>query len=157
MNTELFERYNANPKGKVTQDCVIRALSLFLNKSYDTILNDLLDVYKHTGFHIADPVCFMYYLKQIPKIRQYSVDYTKHLRLLDLCEYVDTHFYSENSITNTQNHNEFSKITHKNCNKILVLLENTHLTFVKNSVIIDTWNCSCLKIVAYFYFLPEGD
>lgn len=36
-DNKYFHYYNANPKGKETKDCVYRALSLFLDKSWDEI------------------------------------------------------------------------------------------------------------------------
>jgi len=156
MNSNYYRFYNANPKNRRTQDCVIRALSLFLDKPYEIVLEDLINIYNNTGFHIADPVCFMYYLRtNHTNIQKYNVDYNKRLQLIDLCDYLTTQNNRESCQSDTQNHNEFTGITSKNCEKILVLLENTHLTFVENSVIIDTWNCSCLRIVSYFVFLSE--
>lgn len=150
MNTDYFRYYNTNPKGRITQDCVIRALCLFLKKPYNEILADLIQIYNNTGFHIADPVCFMYYLKELGNIQTYNVDFTKNLRLCDLCHYIDTQNHSVNITQLPQNYTEFTNITHKNCDNVLVLLENTHLTFVQKSVILDVWDCSYLKIVSYF-------
>jgi hypothetical protein len=156
MDTNYFRYYNINPKNRITQDCVIRALCLFLGKPYNEILADLIQIYNNTGFHIAYPVCFMYYLRtNHTNIQKYNVDYNKRLQLKDLCDYLATQNNRGSCPDDTQNHNEFTGITLKNCEKILVLLENTHLTFVENSVIIDTWNCSCLRIVSYFVFLSE--
>lgn len=150
MNTSYFRYYNMNPKNRITQDCVIRALCLFLEKPYNEILADLIQIYNSTGFHIADPVCFMYYLKRLGNTQTYNVDFTKNLRLCDLCCYIDVQNHNDNMTQLPQNYMEFTNITHKNCDNVLVLLENTHLTFVQKSVILDVWDCSYLKIVSYF-------
>ena len=155
MDDRYFREYNTNPKGKITQDCVIRSLALFLNRPYDIVLDDLINIYKTTGYHSADPVCFMFYLLQISSIKKQDVAFASKLKLVDLCEFLNTICTQQIILPDTQNHSEFSGITHKNCNKLLVLLENTHLTFLENSVIIDTWNCSCLRVISYFYYLSE--
>lgn len=147
---KYFQFYNANPKEQITEDCVIRALTKFLNKPYDTILNDLIEIYRHTGFHIADPVCFMTYLSNYSNIQKYDVSFVGNVKLIELCEFIETQNNNGKILNITQNHNEFKHITHKNSDKVLVLLENTHLTFVENSVIIDIWDCSDLNIVSYF-------
>lgn len=147
---KYFQFYNANPKEQITEDCVIRALTKFLNEQYDTVLNDLIEIYRHTGFHIADPVCFMTYLSNYSNIQKYDVSFVGNVKLIDLCKFIETQNNNEKILDTTQNHNEFKHITHKNSDRVLVLLENTHLTFVENSVIIDIWDCSDLNIVSYF-------
>ena len=151
---EYFKFYNANPKNKITQDCVIRALTIFLNKPYETILNDLIDVYKHTGWHIADPICFMYYLKRYYNIKKYDVDFTLYLNLLDLCKILETKDINKLMDITIQNKNRKLDILSNNIENIIVLLENTHLTFVQKNIIMDTWDCSNLKVTSYF-LLPK--
>lgn len=58
-----FENYNANPNNKKTGDCVVRALSKALDKSWDVVYMDLCEI----GFELKvmpnDDECYMEYLK----------------------------------------------------------------------------------------------
>lgn len=45
-----FIQYNPNPEGKYVGDCVIRALTILLNDTWDNIYIDL----SMTGFHMHD-------------------------------------------------------------------------------------------------------
>ena len=55
---EDFENYNANPQGKNTDDCVIRALSLAYDLNYNSVKNELNNIArKDTGkFNYFDTI-----------------------------------------------------------------------------------------------------
>lgn len=135
----MIKYFNNNPKNVQTQDCAIRSLSMFLQKDYYEVVDDLTNVYKQTGFHIADPVCFNLYLQSFNKYMQTDVLYPNTLSLKDMCSMLE--------------YKDFSKLPNiniKNYTKILALLNNTHLTFLNNCVIIDTWNCENLNVQSYY-------
>lgn len=134
----MFEYRNINPKGRLTQDCVIRALSLFTDISYNETLDNLITIYKQTGFHIADPVCFMLYLQKFDCIKT-DILFPQTLKLYDMCNMLKNNDYTQ-----------LININNNNCYKILALLDNTHLTYLENNVIIDTWDCSNLNVLSYF-------
>lgn len=138
---EIFKKININPNNRMTSDCIIRALSLFLNQDYYVTLNDLMTIYLNTGFHISDPVCFMIYLTKFKNIHKTESDYKQRLILKNMC-------------IDVQN-NEFDKLNNideKNSNKILVFLDNSHLTYLEKGVIIDSWDCSTMKVNAYYSY-----
>lgn len=141
MNTDVdkyFKFTNINPKHRITQDCVIRAISLFLNQDYYKTLRDLIEIYLDTGFHIADPVCFMIYLKSRENLMRTDIT-EEPFTLRSFCESL-----------NVGKLEKFQNITDQNCHKILVLLENIHLTYLENGTILDTCNYSNMKVTAYF-------
>ena len=134
---EMFKQINVNPHGVLTQDCVIRALTLFLNKPYEKVLSDLLNIYKRTGYHIGDTVCFMQYLNTLNITDR--IDIELKYKLSDMCVAIQNN-----------NFKYFPKLNTDNSAELLVLLKNSHLTYVKNGIIYDTWNCSTMPVMCCF-------
>lgn len=62
-STSTFTFYNANPKGKKTTDCVIRAICTALNEDYVTIARELLEFWMKSGYDMSDVKCFGKYLE----------------------------------------------------------------------------------------------
>lgn len=52
--TNCFHYYNANPKQKVTSDCVVRAIATATQKEYSEVLRDLVAVQLVSGYDISD-------------------------------------------------------------------------------------------------------
>ena len=63
QNTKYFTYHNANPKGKITADCVVRALSLAMKKSWDEVLTDLYTYALKYKQMLNDDVLYKKYLK----------------------------------------------------------------------------------------------
>ena len=57
-----FGKYNANPKGKKTGDCVVRALSVAMNKDYEVVMRDLFELGLKKGFTFNDQRTYEAYL-----------------------------------------------------------------------------------------------
>lgn len=121
-----FKEFNANPKGKITCDCVIRALCTALNKDYYEVYDELVDISKKTGFmlnekRVEDKLLEAYGFKKMKQPRKN--DGTKY-RV-----------------------NEIRLI----CNApIIVIRVAHHLTTVKDGVLIDIWNCGYKTINNYY-------
>lgn len=49
-NTETFQYYNANPKNRITTDCVLRAVCTALQQDYITTLREMTEVQCKTGY-----------------------------------------------------------------------------------------------------------
>lgn len=49
-NTTTFRFYNANPKGRITGDCRIRAICTATNTDYNQVVMDLAKVQCETGY-----------------------------------------------------------------------------------------------------------
>lgn len=62
-NTEYFTYYNANPKGKYTTDCVIRAICTALGQGYEETVMELTKLWLDSGYEMGEPSCFGKYLK----------------------------------------------------------------------------------------------
>lgn len=52
-DTPTFRYYNANPKNKITTDCVNRAVCTALNEDYATVLREMCEVQIKTGYDNA--------------------------------------------------------------------------------------------------------
>lgn len=62
-DTDTFHYYNANPKNRITTDCVIRALSRGMNKPYTDVLMELALLQCKTGYDTGDRKLYDAYLK----------------------------------------------------------------------------------------------
>ncbi len=62
-DTKTFTYYNANPKGKFTCDCVVRAICTALDESYNQILREMFEMQIETGYEYTDSKCIDKYLK----------------------------------------------------------------------------------------------
>lgn len=61
--TNTFHYYNANPKNRMTGDCVIRALCTAMQKPYEDVYRELFDFSLQTGYILNDKKCFERYLE----------------------------------------------------------------------------------------------
>lgn len=59
-----FIKYNANPYGIKTGDCVIRAISTALNTSWAKVYKEMLEVALETGYAISCTENYTEYLKR---------------------------------------------------------------------------------------------
>ena len=62
-DTNTFHYYNANPKNRITTDCVIRALSRGMNKPYNEVVMELALLQCETGYDDGDKKLYDTYLK----------------------------------------------------------------------------------------------
>lgn len=69
-DTTTFKYYNANPKNKRTTDCVIRAICVALDQSYEQTVRELTEFWLKTGYDMSDVMCYGKYLE--------SKGWTKH-------------------------------------------------------------------------------
>ena len=128
MNKFTFKQFNANPKGKKASDCVLRAISVANNKSWEQTLKEMTELSLKTGYVFNEKNGYEKYLKnngwakcKMPK----KSDNTKYTI------------------------KEFVERLAKN-NQTYIISVCGHLTVVKNLELIDTWNC-CNYNVGNFY------
>lgn len=62
--TRTFHYYNANPKGRITGDCVIRAICTAMEKPYEEVYRELLEMALETGYSLASKENYGRYLNQ---------------------------------------------------------------------------------------------
>ena len=68
-DTDTFHYHNANPKNKITTDCVIRALATGLQMEYNDVVIELANMQCATGFDDGDTQLIDRYLKSKGWIR----------------------------------------------------------------------------------------
>lgn len=61
-DTYYFHYHNANPKGRVTTDCVIRAISVVLEKPYEDVLMEMAHLQCKTGYDMSENTCIDKYM-----------------------------------------------------------------------------------------------
>lgn len=125
-DTETFTWYNANPKHKFTNDCVIRAISKAKGKSWYDIFNILSQYARQDCDILNSKSVFDKYLTQTGFIKH------KQPRHSDNTKYTGDEFAKE-----------FNK-------GIYVLNMANHLTVCVDGKIYDTWNCGYKTVGNYW-------
>lgn len=64
-DTEYFRYYNANPKDRRTGDCVLRAISLSTGKTWDEVLDGLVEIAHKYKVMVNDTPCYDRYLQSL--------------------------------------------------------------------------------------------
>jgi len=113
----IFKFHNQNPKGKKVSDCVVRAISYAMGKSWYEVYDDLSILGRKMGDMPNNKPVFSKYLENSGWIKN------KMPRHDDNTRYTLYDFAKENK-------------------GIFIVLIAHHLTVVENGQIIDTWNCS---------------
>lgn len=123
-----FVKYNANPKGRKTGDCVIRAICTALNEPWEETYKGMLDVALDTGYAISCTDNFTEYLsrkgyekQKMPK-KENGKKYTVE---------------------------EFANIIAKP-KKVYVVNICNHTTVIKNKNLYDLWNCGRKSVLNYW-------
>lgn len=88
----MYKFYNNNALGRFQNDCVIRAISLATNKSWDEVYEHLSDIAQYEGTMMDDRDFVTKYLstkfKEIPTNRrtvgEISEDYPKNILLITM-------------------------------------------------------------------------
>lgn len=127
-DTKYFHYYNANPKDKITKDCVYRALSLFLNKSWDDVAKLDMEYFLENGKFLCD--------SEIKGgIPYYNTE--DFLENSELCELA----YSFNDNDDIHTLKEFMDLK-ADVNETYICPLSGHITVIKENKVWDTWDCS---------------
>lgn len=118
----MFIKYNCNPRGRVCGDCVIRALSKALEKSWEEVLDDLYKIAKEIKTTCTDRECYKRYLKDYQMIQFNELMYV-------------TSDGRKKRLTVGQFAEEHPSGTY-------VVDISGHQTVIVNGDIYDLWNCS---------------
>lgn len=119
-DTKFIHFYNANPNKKRTGDCVVRAISVATDKSWDDVLDELIGVAHNVKTAPNDVDCYSKYLEDNRFTK------CKQMRKKDNTKYTGQEF--------------IKKI--KKDDIIVCHMGAHHLTAIKNKKIWDTWDCS---------------
>ena len=123
----MFVKYNANPKTDKAGDCVIRALSLALNQSWETTFKDLCEL----GLK----------MKRLPNDRKV---FGKYLENKGWVKCSEPRNWDNTKMTINQ------AIPFIKEDIIIVKAGNLHVTCVKDKNIYDTWNCGNRTMHTYW-------
>lgn len=85
-NTDTFLWWNENPKGKITCDCVVRAIATATGKPWVVVLQDLTNLSIKTGYEQTDKKNTGKYLTSLGWIKQ------KQPRKADNTKYTGSEF-----------------------------------------------------------------
>lgn len=122
----LYKEHNANPKGRKTSDCVIRALSTATGKAYADIYRELFEISLETGYMLNE--------KRVEDklLARYGFVKMKQPKHNDGTKY---RIGGLPLLTNA---------------RVVVVRCAHHLTCVKDGVLIDTWDCRNKTINNYY-------
>ena len=67
---QTYHYYNCNPHNRLTDDCVIRAVSASTGDSWDDTIKGLVSCAIKTGYFINTPECYGQYLSDLGYIKQ---------------------------------------------------------------------------------------
>ena len=121
-----FKKYNANPKGIKAGDCVIRAISMASERSWEGVYTELYDI----GFR----------LKRMPSEK------------LVFEKWLEQHGWVKGKMPR---HNDGTRYTVRewvdsNPTTIVIISVASHLTHSDHGVLIDTWNCGSKCVGNYW-------
>lgn len=123
-----FIEFNNNPKKKKTADCVIRAIALATNSTWEDIYRELTELGIKKGLMINDRNNWKAYLKNIGYEQQNMP------RRDDRTRYTLEEFCNELAEDN----------------QIYIVKVAGHLTVVKDKNLYDSWNCSRKSVGNYW-------
>ena len=132
-DTDTFHYHNANNKGKITTDCVIRAISVALNQSWENTLREMTEMAIKTGYMLNENKCMDKYMQ--------SKGWTKckQPRKADGTKYTGKEF------CRTLMHPAHSKelnLTYKpfEINRVLANIGGHHTVAIVTGQVWDTWD-----------------
>lgn len=123
-----FINYNANPKGRRTGDCVIRAIAFALNKSWIDTYRALFENTLKTFYSISSKDNYKSYLKSI------GCEMQKMPRKPDRKRYTVSEFCDELAEPR----------------KTYIISVANHLTCIRDKALVDTWNCGSKSVGNYW-------
>lgn len=132
-DTDYFHFYNANPKGKMTGDCVIRAITTALNQPYEQTLREMAEMTIKTGYMLCVNEGIEKYMQSKGWIRlkqPKKPDGTKYTGV-EFCRTLMHPIYSEEL-----------NLTDKDfeINRVLANIGGHHIVAIVAGQIYDTWN-----------------
>lgn len=119
-DTSTFHYYNANPKNKITGDCVIRAISRATDIPYNEVVMKLAEMHCKTGYNIENPECYGRFLESIGWVKH------KQPRMSDNTKYTGKGFRMYFNATMPR--------------KIVAHIGGHHVVAIIDGVVNDTWD-----------------
>lgn len=126
-----LKRINVNPKARKTTDCVVRAISTATGKSYEDVVDGLVNTWKESGYHIGDKKCYGRYLETLGWVK------CKQPRRHDGTKYLV---------------GEINELIHVRERAIITM--TGHMVACIEGAIIDSWD-SRYRTIGNYYIYPE--
>lgn len=132
-DTPYFRYYNANPKDRRTADCVLRAISLSTGKTWDEVLDGLVEIAHKYKVMVNDTPCYDRYLQ--------SLGYTKMTqpRKKDNTKYTGEEFCRD--YLGKFRLGEYDVVAH---------IGGNHIVAIVDCKVVDTWNSTYKTIGNYW-------
>lgn len=123
--TDCFTYFNANPKNRYTGDCVIRAISTALNKSYIQVTTDLAQLQTKYFYDSSDPKLYGKYLQQNGWIKMKQPKHENNTKYTgsEWCSFI-----------------KFWK--NQQYNRMIAHIGSNHIVAIIDGKILDTWDSS---------------
>ena len=118
IETENFRYYNNNPNKYKTSDCVIRAISVALDKSWDDVLKDLTS---------------------------YALKYKYFINCQELYEiYLQDNKWEKHKSPQKDNGDAYllGDWLKQFNGQAIVTIDDDHLTYVSENIVYDIWDCT---------------
>ena len=134
--TTTFHFYNANPKGKITTDCVIRAICTALDMPYTTVLLEMAEQQCRTGLDMSEKKAIDKYLQSkgwIKMSQPRKFDNTKYTGK-EFCEELQQSTFTpfgEKLLTQDRG---------RRAKRIVANVGGHHVVAIVNGKIYDHWN-----------------
>ena len=147
-DTKSFHYYNANPKNKITGDCLYRAIATATGLEWNEVVRELAEVAIKTGYSPGSKECMNKFLEANgwKKHKQPKNGDNTKLTGIEFCEYCKNWSdpYLEENISGP----------------VIATIGSHHITtFVQigngNYKCYDIWNCTSGKVGNYWYKTEE--
>ena len=137
QDTNTFHYYNANPKNKITGDCVVRAISVALYQTYEETYQELFLYSLKTGYMLNDKKNYEKYLA--------SKGWLKKAQ--------PKHPLTGNKYTGVEFCLHVQECTFDFSSRMLAHIGGHHIVAIVNGRVWDTWN-STGYCVGNYWVLP---
>ena len=122
-NTKTFYYYNANPKNRITSDCVVRAISTALEIPYNQVVMEMAELQCKTGYDRGENKCIDMYLESKGWVKR------KQPRKDDNTKYTGKEFCEE-----------VQEFTFNYPTRMIANIGGHHIVAIMNGRVYDTWN-----------------
>lgn len=132
-DTEYFRYYNANPKDRRTADCVLRAIVVSTGKTWDEVLDGLVEIAHKYKVMVNDTPCYDRYLQSLgySKMKQPRKDDNTKYTGEEFCKYlIRNHLYEGYDI-----------VAH---------IGGGHIVAIDRAQVVDIWNSTYKTIGNYW-------
>lgn len=137
-DTSTFHYHNANPRGRITTDCVIRAISTATEIPYNQVVLEMAQLQCETGYDDGDVKLYDLYLKRHGFVKH------KQPRKSDNTKYTGAEWCKllQEDFEWVLNSNELKRI--------VAHIGGGHIVAIIDGQVWDIWNCTYKTIGNYW-------